>query len=100
MEASTQENNERGRRRVLQGIVVGNGMDKTISVRVERTTKHPKYKKYVRTHTKYLAHDEENVANVGDTVRMTECRPLSKSKRWRLTDVVEKAVLLDEGGAL
>lgn len=73
-------------------------MDKTISVRVERQSKHPKYKKYVRTHTKYLVHDEENVANVGDTVRMTECRPLSKSKRWRLTDVVAVAVL-EEGGA-
>ncbi len=98
MEASTQEINPRGRRRSLQGIVVGNGMDKTISVRVERQSKHPKYKKYVRTHTKYLVHDEENVANVGDTVRMTECRPLSKSKRWRLTDVVAVAVL-EEGGA-
>jgi small subunit ribosomal protein S17 len=99
MEASTQENTPRGRRRSLQGTVVGTGMDKTITVRVERTSKHPKYKKYVRTHTKYMAHDEENVACVGDTVVMTECRPLSKSKRWRLTDVVAKAVI-DEGGVL
>lgn len=97
MEASTQEIT-RGRRRTLQGVVVGNAADKTITVRVERITKHPKYKKYVRKHTKYMVHDENNTATVGDTVRMSECRPLSKVKRWRLTDIVTKAI--DDGGAL
>lgn len=98
MEASTTDNTQRARRRSLQGLVIGNGMEKTITVRVERITKHAKYKKYVRKHTKYLVHDEDNAAAVGDTVRMTECRPLSKVKRWRLTDIVTKAI--DEGGAL
>lgn len=99
MEATTQETTQqRGRRRTLQGVVVSNGMEKTISVRVERVTRHPKYKKYVREHKKYLAHDEENAAGVGDTVRIAECRPLSKLKRWRLVEVVEKAIL--DGGDL
>ena len=99
MEATSQEETQqRGRRRTLQGVVVSNGMEKTISVRVERVTRHAKYKKYVREHKKYLAHDEESSAGVGDTVRIVECRPLSKLKRWRLSEVVEKAVL--EGGEL
>jgi small subunit ribosomal protein S17 len=97
MEASTEENT-RGRRRTLQGVVVGCAADKTISVRVEHLTKHVKYKKYVRKHTKYMVHDEDNSAAVGDMVRMAECRPLSKVKRWRLTDIVVKAI--DDGGAL
>jgi small subunit ribosomal protein S17 len=99
MEATSQETTlQRGRRRTLQGIVVSTGMEKTISVRVERVTRHPKYKKYVRQHKKYMAHDEENTAGVGDTVRIVECRPLSKLKRWRLAEVVERAIL--EGGDL
>lgn len=99
MEANTQQDPVvRGRRRTLQGVVIGNGMEKTISVRVERVFKHPKYKKYIRRHEKYLAHDEANTANVGDTVRLVECRPLSKHKRWRMTEVVAEAVA--DGGAL
>jgi len=99
MESNTQPDaSRRGRRRTLQGVVIGNGMDKTISVRVERVFKHPKYKKYIRRHEKYLAHDEANAANVGDTVRIVECRPLSKHKRWRMTEVVAEAIL--DGGAL
>jgi small subunit ribosomal protein S17 len=99
METTSQETTaERGRRRVLQGIVVSNGMDKTITVRVERKFRHPKYKKYVSRHKKYAAHDESNTAGRGDTVRIAECRPLSKTKRWRLLEVVERAVL--EEGAL
>ena len=99
MDSNTQDAAvERGRRRVLQGMVVSDGMEKTISVRVERVFKHPKYKKFVRKHTKYLAHDEQNDAQVGDTVRIVECRPLSKNKRWRMSEVVERAVL--QGGEL
>ncbi|MFT7484775.1 MAG: small subunit ribosomal protein S17 [Candidatus Paceibacteria bacterium] len=97
MEANTKDNAvQRGTRRVLQGTVIGNGMDKTISVRVERTFKHPKYKKYIRRHEKYMAHDEANTANVGDTVRLVECRPLSKTKRWRMSEIVGQAVLPEE----
>ncbi len=99
MEANTQQDNvQRGRRRSLQGIVLGNGMDKTISVRVERVFKHPKYKKSALEVILTTAHDEENKANVGDTVNLVECRPLSKHKRWRMTDVVEEAIM--DGGAL
>jgi small subunit ribosomal protein S17 len=70
-------------------------MDKTISVRVERLFKHPKYKKYIRKHSKVHAHDETNDANVGDTVELMECRPLSKTKRWRLVRVVERAEIVE-----
>jgi len=98
MTENTTNESERGRRRVLQGIVTSNAMDKTIGVRVERLFKHPKYKKYIRRHEKYLAHDEAGAANVGDTVEIVECRPLSKSKRWRMTRVLEEAVM--DGGDL
>jgi small subunit ribosomal protein S17 len=98
MESNSNQAVERGSRRVLQGIVTSNAMNKTIGVKVERLFKHPKYKKYVRRHDKYLAHDEEGKANVGDTVEIVECRPLSKRKRWRLTNVVSVAVL--DGGDL
>ncbi len=88
----------RSTRRSLQGVVLTDTMDKTVSVRVERVFKHPKYNKYIRRHKKYLVHDEENTAKVGDTVEIAECRPLSKTKRWRLMNVVARAV--DDGGAL
>ncbi len=65
---------------------------------VERVFKHPKYNKYIRRHTKYLVHDEENTAKVGDTVEIAECRPMSKTKRWRLVNVLERPV--DDGGAV
>ena len=82
---------ERGRRQERRGVVVSTGMDKTIVVRVDTVKAHPKYKKIVR-HSKNLhAHDEENRANVGDVVRVVETRPLSKTKRWRLAEVVEEA---------
>ncbi|MAE28867.1 MAG: 30S ribosomal protein S17 [Planctomycetota bacterium] len=81
----------RNSRRTLQGVVVSDRMDKTITVRVERLFKHPKYKKYIRRHKKYLVHDEENQAGLGDTVDLGECRPLSKNKRWRLLSVVRKS---------
>jgi small subunit ribosomal protein S17 len=79
--------------RTVQGRVVSNKMDKTITVLVERTVKHPIYGKFIKRSTKLHAHDEANVCNEGDTVTITECRPLSKSKTWMLVDVVEKAAL-------
>lgn len=83
----------RNRRSVVQGVVSSAGMDKTISVRVERMFKHPKYKKFIRRHSKVHAHDEGNEANVGDRVELMECRPMSKTKRYRLTRVVERPSL-------
>jgi small subunit ribosomal protein S17 len=75
-----------------EGIVVSNAMDKTVVVAVKRTVRHSRYRKYLQTSTKYLAHDERNEANVGDRVVITETRPLSKRKRWRLRTIVERAV--------
>lgn len=83
----------RNTRRTLQGIVSSTSMAKTITVRYERMFKHPKYNKYIRKHSKAIAHDELEDANVGDTVEIMECRPLSKTKRWRLTRVVGRAAL-------
>lgn len=71
-------------RRVLQGIVVSDGMDKSIVVKVERKFMHPLYKKYIRRSKKYMAHDEDNSAKVGDRVSIRECRPLSKRKFWEV----------------
>ena len=76
--------------RTVQGRVVSNKMDKTITVKVERTVKHPIYGKFIKRSTKLHAHDEANVCNEGDLVSVTECRPLSKSKTWMLVDVLEK----------
>jgi small subunit ribosomal protein S17 len=77
--------------RTVQGRVVSDKMDKTITVMVERTVKHPIYGKFIKRSTKLHAHDEANVCNEGDLVSVTECRPLSKSKTWMLVDVLEKA---------
>ncbi len=71
-------------RRVLQGIVVSDKMDKTITVKVERKIMHPLYMKFIRRSKKYAAHDENNACKVGDQVRIRECRPLSKRKRWEI----------------
>ncbi len=71
-------------RRVMQGVVVSDRMDKTIVVRVERRVMHPIYKKYVRRSKKYLAHDESNAIKVGEVVRIRECRPLSRRKCWEV----------------
>jgi len=81
----------RGRRKVLSGIVVSNKMNKTIVVLVEDRVKHPLYGKVMTKSTKLKAHDEENNAGMGDRVRIMETRPLSATKRWRLTDVIERA---------
>lgn len=77
--------------RTLAGKVTSNKMDKTITVLVERRVKHPIYGKYVKKSTKYHAHDESNTANEGDTVTITETKPYSKTKKWRLVDIVERA---------
>ena len=80
--------------RILTGIVVSNKMDKTIVVLIERSLKHKLYGKYIKRSTKMQAHDPDNVCQIGDKVRITECRPLSKNKSWNLVEVVEKAVQL------
>jgi len=82
---------ERGRRQERRGVVVSDAGDKTIVVKVDVIKSHPRYKKVVRRSVKFHAHDEQNTAGVGDTVRIVETRPLSKTKRWRLAEVVEKA---------
>ncbi|MGX4644705.1 MULTISPECIES: 30S ribosomal protein S17 [Holzapfeliella] len=88
------EINERNSRHVHQGRVVSDKMDKTITVVVETQKKHSVYGKRVKYSKKYYAHDENNEAKVGDIVRIMETRPLSRSKRYRLVDVVEKAVII------
>ena len=82
---------ERGRRQERQGTVVSDTMEKTIVVRVDVVKAHPRYKKVVRRSAKFHAHDENGQAKVGDIVRIVETRPLSKTKRWRLAEVVEAA---------
>ena len=82
---------QRHRRRVKQGRVASNKMDKTIVVVTETRVPHPVYGKIVRKSVRFKAHDEKNDANIGDTVRIAECRPLSRDKRWRLVEIVERA---------
>jgi small subunit ribosomal protein S17 len=82
---------ERNRRKTRVGKVVSDKMDKTAVVVIDRLVKHPQYKRYVRRRKKYAVHDETNQCRVGDTVRFMETRPLSKSKRWRLIEIVERA---------
>lgn len=77
--------------RTLTGKVVSNKADKTITVMIERVVKHPIVGKYIKRRTKLQAHDEQNECNPGDTVSITECRPLSKHKSWRLVEIVERA---------
>ncbi|MFA6599244.1 MAG: 30S ribosomal protein S17 [Ignavibacteriaceae bacterium] len=82
---------KRSLRKTRQGKVVSNKMEKTITVSIERRVPHPVYKKYFKKTTKLMAHDEKNECNIGDVVTIMETRPLSKIKRWRLVEVVEKA---------
>jgi small subunit ribosomal protein S17 len=82
---------ERGRRQERRGVVVSDAMDKTIVVKVESVRAHQMYKKVIRRSVKFHAHDEQNQAHVGDRVRIVETRPLSKTKRWRLAEVLEQA---------
>ena len=82
---------ERNLRKERIGIVVSNKMNKSFSVMVERKVMHPKYGKFVKRSTKFMAHDEKNECGIGDTVRIMETRPLSKNKRWRLVEIIERA---------
>jgi small subunit ribosomal protein S17 len=82
---------ERNLRKTRTGIVSSNKMSKTITVAVERKVKHPIYGKFLKKTTKFHAHDEKNECNIGDVVKIMESRPLSKTKRWRLVEIVEKA---------
>jgi small subunit ribosomal protein S17 len=88
---ATQERQARGYRKVREGLVVNDKMDKTVIVMVEDRVKHPKYSKVIRRTRKYVAHDEENACGIGDRVVLTETRPLSATKRWRVAQIVEKA---------
>ena len=90
-DAAVREEKSRGTRRVKQGRVASNKMDKTIVVVSETRVPHPSYGKIVRKSTRFKAHDEANEANVGDVVRIAECRPMSREKRWRLVEIVERA---------
>lgn len=82
---------ERNNRRELVGVVVSDKMDKTVTVAIERKTQHPLYKRTIKKTNKFKAHDEENICREGDKVKIMETRALSKTKRWRVVDVIEKA---------
>ncbi len=93
----------RNKRKVVVGVVTSDSMDKTISVKTERLVLHPRFRKYVKRYTGYKAHDEKNDARVGDTVELIECRPLSKTKFFRLQRIVRRgkvslAAIAAEGG--
>jgi small subunit ribosomal protein S17 len=88
---ATQERQARHYRKVREGLVVSDKMDKTVIVMVEDRVKHSKYGKVIRRTRKYVAHDEENACGIGDRVVLTETRPLSATKRWRVAQIVEKA---------
>ena len=81
----------RNTRRERVGVVVSSSMEKSITIAVKTKIKHPIYGKFVNKTSKFMAHDEENTCNVGDTVKISETRPLSKSKRWRLVEIIERA---------
>ncbi len=80
-----------GLRKERRGVVVSDRMQKTVVVAVERTVKHPKYKKYLKRRNQFKAHDEKNQCHVGDRVLIVECRPLSRDKRWRVSQVLDRA---------
>ena len=95
-------NATRNQRRTIEGTVVSDKMQKTITVLVERTYRHPKYEKFVRKQKRYHSHDEKGEARIGDRVEIRACRPLSRLKRWTLVRVVERATIVDAveaGGA-
>ena len=89
--ASSEASSDRTRRKVRTGVVVSEKMDKTVLVRIDRKVRHPLYKKTLARSNKLAAHDENNDARVGDTVRVMETRPISKTKRWRIVEIVERA---------
>lgn len=82
---------ERGNKRTIKGVVVSNKMDKTIVVRSERIVKHPVFHKYIRRYVKYKAHDEDNQCKIGDKVLIIESKPISRDKRWRMREILERA---------
>ena len=82
---------EQGNKRTIKGVVTSDKMDKTIVVRAERFVKHSIFQKYVRKHVKYKVHDEKNECKAGDTVLITESRPMSRDKRWRMIEILERA---------
>jgi len=86
-----EENKVRNLRKERVGVVVSNKMDKSIVVAERRKVKHPIYKKFINRTTKFHAHDEDNTCNIGDTVKIMETRPLSKTKCWRLVEIIERA---------
>jgi small subunit ribosomal protein S17 len=86
-----QNSQKRSDRKTRIGTVISDKMDKTITVRVDMTSMHPVYNKLVRTSTKFKAHDEKDTAGMGDTVKIEETRPLSKTKRWRLVEIIKKS---------
>lgn len=83
--------NKRNLRKERIGVVTSNKMDKSITIKVERKLKHPIYGKFVKKSNKFMAHDEKNECGIGDTVRISETRPYSKLKRWRLVEIIERA---------
>jgi small subunit ribosomal protein S17 len=90
-EAVVEKEADRGRRKIRVGKVVSDKMEKTVVVVIERLVKHPVYKRYVRRRTRFKVHDEKNECKEGDTIRFMETRPLSKEKRWRFVEFVERA---------
>jgi len=90
-QTKVEEKEQQKLRKIRQGVIVSDGMDKSIVVKVERTVRHPLYKKVLKRSKKYMAHDQDNQGKVGDVVRITECRPMSRRKRWRLLEVVSQA---------
>ena len=88
---SDQQQAQRNARKVRTGVVISDKMDKTVLVRIDRNVRHALYAKTVKRSSKLAAHDEDNDAHVGDTVRVMESRPVSKSKRWRVVEIVERA---------
>lgn len=90
MDNTTNNTEERNLRKERIGLVVSNKMNKSIVVTIERKVKHPKYGKFVKKTSKFVAHDETNTCNIGDTVKIMETRPLSKTKNWRLVEVLER----------
>ena len=90
-ENMTAGNTTSSNKRILQGKVVSSKPEKTIVIKVERQVKHPLYKKYFKRSNKFMAHDEKNECNIGDIVRVRECRPLSAMKRWELIEIIERA---------
>ncbi|MCU7833614.1 MAG: 30S ribosomal protein S17 [gamma proteobacterium symbiont of Taylorina sp.] len=87
----SEEISEENKQKTVNGVVLSDKMDKTVTVMIERKVKHPLYGKYIKRSTKLHVHDEKNECAIGDTVTITECRPLSKTKSWALVEVVNKA---------